>query len=435
MPAQRRRMIVATLVAIAVLALVVVVSNAMISGRRPAAAPLASTSASLLTTAPPSPSVNPSSRAAAPSSALPSAPPKPVVTITAVGDLELGNTPDLPADPEGYLSPVRAALAAPIVFGNLEGTLTDATSRKCPTPTPTPATPSAAASASPTITATPSVTRTKPTTPTPTTPASPTKPPPPPTCFAFRTPPSYAAVLRNAGFTVLNSANNHAHDFGSRGVSDTTAALQAAHIAQTGLPGQIAFVNANGVRVAVIGFAPYATASNLLDAVHAQELIRSAKQQAELVIVYMHTGAEGSNATHVTGTDEQYLGENRGNPQQFAHSAIDAGADLVVASGPHVLRGMEYYRGHLIAYSLGDFAGYHNFATTGTLALSGILRVSLSADGRPATATFTSIRLNASGRPAIDPASAAATLVNQLSAADFGSSAAVIAPSGDITAV
>jgi hypothetical protein len=349
-----------------------------------------------------------------------------VVTITAVGDLELGNTPDLPADPAGYLSPVRAALAAPIVFGNLEGTLTNATSRKCATPTPTPTTTSPAASAPPKSTAKPSGTATPPTS------ASPTKPPPPPTCYAFRTPPSYASVLRNAGFTVLNSANNHAYDFGSRGISDTKAALEAAHIAQTGLPGQVAFVNTNGRRVAVIGFAPYAGANNLLDAARAQELIGSAKQQADLVVVYMHAGAEGSSATHVTGEDERYLGEDRGNPRQFAHMAIDAGADLVLGSGPHVLRGMEYYRGHLIAYSLGDFAGYHNFATTGTLALSGILRVSLAADGRAVEARFTSTLLNSSGRPSVDPRAAAAALVNQLSATDFGASAAIVDSAGNI---
>jgi len=426
MPAQRRRAIIASVVAIAVLALVVVVSNAMISGRRPAAAPATSPPASLPTTAPPSQSAAPvSSPAAAPSSD----PPKPLITITAVGDLELGNTPDLPADPASYLSHVHEALAAPIVFANLEGTLTNATSRKCAPPTPTATPTPTPAATSPSASPKPTATSTSPAAPAS---ASPTKPPPPPTCYAFRTPPSYASVLRNAGFTVLNSANNHAHDFGSRGVADTSAALQAAHIAQTGLPGQVAVVNANGVRVALIGFAPYAGANNLLDTEHAQELISSAKHAADLVVVYMHAGAEGSAATHVTGEDEHYLGEDRGNPQQFAHMAIDAGADLVLGSGPHVLRGMEYYRGHLIAYSLGDFAGYHNFATTGTLALSGILRVSLSADGRAAAANFTSTILSSSGRPALDPRNEAATLMNQLSAADFGTSAARIGPTGTL---
>ena len=231
---------------------------------------------------------------------------------------------------------------------------------------------------------------------------------------------------------MLNSANNHSHDFGPRGVIDTTAALRAAGIAQTGLPGQTAVVDTGGARVAFIGFAPYATTNNLLDDERARQLIASARQSADLVVVYLHAGAEGSAATHVTGDDEWYLGEDRGNAREIAHAAIDAGADLVVGSGPHVLRGMEYYRGHLIAYSLGDFAGYNNFSTTGSLALAGALRVSLDGSGHPTDAHFTSLRLDATGRPAVDPAGAAAQLVNDLSAGDFGASAAHVGASGEI---
>ncbi len=62
--------------------------------------------------------------------------------------------------------------------------------------------------------------------------------------------------------------------------------------------------------------------------------------------------------------------------------AIDAGASLVIASGPHVLRGMQFYRHRLIAYSLGNFAGYDNFSTEGDFGMSVILRVTLSAAGR-----------------------------------------------------
>ena len=97
------------------------------------------------------------------------------------------------------------------------------------------------------------------------------------------------------------------------------------------------------------------------------------------MVVYMHAGAEGSAADHVTGREEYYLGEDRGNPEAFAHMAIDAGASLVIASGPHVLRGMQFYQGHLIAYSLGNFASYGNFATSGDLGMSVILHVTLSA--------------------------------------------------------
>ncbi|MBX6371011.1 MAG: CapA family protein [Acidothermus sp.] len=263
--------------------------------------------------------------------------------------------------------------------------------------------------------------------------ASPTtSPSAPPTCYTFRMPPSYASVLRQAGFTVLNSANNHSHDFGERGSADTTAALRQAGIAQTGLPGQIAVVEVGGVRVAFLGFAPYATANNLLDVDAARRLIAAAHREADLVVVSMHAGAEGAGAAHVTGREERYAGEDRGNPQAFAHAAIDAGADVVVGSGPHVLRGLEYYHGHLIAYSLGNFAGYRNFSTTGVLRLSGILRVSLSDDGSLRAASFTSLVLDGDGRPALDPSHAAADFVNRLSVADFGLQAVLIQGSGNL---
>ena len=68
-----------------------------------------------------------------------------------------------------------------------------------------------------------------------------------------------------------------------------------------------------------------------LPAAHA--LIRQAAKEASVVVVYMHAGAEGSAADHVTGHEEYYLGEDRGNPEAFAHLAIASGASLVIASG------------------------------------------------------------------------------------------------------
>ena len=310
------------------------------------------------------------------------------VTISVVGDTDLGNTPDLPPEPATYLQPVMAALQAPVVFGNLEGTLTDVTDSKCGTDSTQ--------------------------------------------CYAFRNPPSYAHIYRADGFTVMNSANNHSHDFGAQGLTDTTDALTSAGIVQAGLPGQIGLVTVAGTKVAFVDFAPYATVNNLLDFPTAKTLIQQAKGEADLVVVYMHAGAEGTAAEHVTGQEETYVGEDRGNPEAFAHAAIDDGANLVVASGPHVLRGMEYYKGDLIAYSLGNFAGYQNFSTSGTLDLSGVLTVTLSDTGDLTAARFTSLVLSVVGQPSVDASNAAATFVNQLSSADFGATAAAILPSGQI---
>jgi poly-gamma-glutamate capsule biosynthesis protein CapA/YwtB (metallophosphatase superfamily) len=318
--------------------------------------------------------------------------PPATVTITAVGDTMLGSTPDLPPSPGTYLSAVKPALTggAQVVFGNLEGTLTTATSGKC---------------------------------------GSANKPHP--DCFAFRDPPSYARVLKTAGFTVLNDANNHSFDFGAAGQAQTVRSIHAAGLAQTGLPGEITRVKAGRVTVAFVAFAPYPYTASLLDRPAARALIKQARRQAQLVVVYMHAGAEGAAADHVTGREESYLGEDRGNPEAFAHLAIDAGASLVIASGPHVLRGMQFYRGHLIAYSLGNFAGYSNFSVHGTMTMSAILRVTLTSSGRFQRARLYPVQLSSAGHPA--RGGGAVAFVRQLSSADFGRTAARISSAGGIT--
>jgi hypothetical protein len=165
----------------------------------------------------------------------------------------------------------------------------------------------------------------------------------------------------------------------------------------------------------------------------ARALIQKAGRRADVVAVYMHAGAEGGDATHVTGSEEVYAGEDRGNPQAFAHAAVDAGADLVIASGPHVLRGMEFYRHRLIAYSLGNFAGYHNFSGGGNLSLSAILRVTLAGDGSFVDGRLVSTHLDGDGRPTPDASHAAVGMVAGLSRADFGRRAARISARGIIS--
>jgi hypothetical protein len=93
---------------------------------------------------------------------------------------------------------------------------------------------------------------------------------------------------------------------------------------------------------------------------------------------------------------------------------------------------MEFYRGRLIDYSLGDFANYGDFSLSGDLDLSGILHVTLSATGSFVSARFTSIVLRGQGQAFVEPSDAAAHFVNQLSKDDFGGAAALIAPSGAI---
>lgn len=249
-------------------------------------------------------------------------------------------------------------------------------------------------------------------------------------CFVFRASPAWAKTLRHSGFTAFNVANNHALDFGSQGQAETLAALRRARLAYTGLPAQIRYVRAGDLRVALVGCAPYRWAQSLLDVAGTQALVRRAASSADVVVVVLHAGAEGSDAAHVTGAAESYRGEPRGNPEQFAHAMVDAGADLVLASGPHVLRGLEWYRGRLVAYSLGNLASSHTLSSAGVLAESVLLRVQLDARGRFLRGSLVPLRLDASGTPSYDPGHASLALVRTLSHEDFGRRGATIATCG-----
>ena len=309
--------------------------------------------------------------------------PPSVVRFTFTGDIAMVAGPA-----EDYFRSVRKELSGDVVLGNLEGTLTERGTAKCGTGSTD--------------------------------------------CFSFHAPPSYAGVLRSAGFTVMNLANNHAMDYGDVGQQDTVAAVRKAKLLTTGRPGEIAYMKVRGTRIAVLGFAPYPWAQSLLDLPVAEALVRKADRWADLVVVTMHAGAEGSDHQHVRPGNEWFLGENRGNSVAFAHSVVRAGADLVVGSGPHVLRGMEWYRGRLIAYSLGNFVGYRTLNTSGVTGVSGVLHVTLRRDGSWKTGRLDPVTIAGSGMPRPDPDRAALALVRTLSRDDFGKRAMHVSATGSL---
>jgi len=251
-------------------------------------------------------------------------------------------------------------------------------------------------------------------------------------CFAFRGSPEWADMLRRTGFMVMNVANNHAYDYGPSAQQETLRALRRAGLVHQGLPGQITYVRAGKVKVALIGCAPYRWSQSLLDVRGTARLVRRASRHADVVLVYMHAGAEGVGAEHVRGDAESYLGEPRGNARGFAHAMIDAGADLVWASGPHVLRGVEWYHDRVIAYSIGNLAGTDTLSTDGSLSESALLRLTLDATGRFHTGDIVPLRLVDPGTPRLDPGGASISRIRGLSHEDFGPRAIRIASSGRI---
>ena len=207
-----------------------------------------------------------------------------------------------------------------------------------------------------------------------------------PGCYAFLTPAALAPRLADAGFTHLNLANNHSNDFGPPGRSSTDSAFQALGIRLYGPLGSIAI---DSVRhgdsltvVGLIGFTTYPFAYDLLDIERSAAVVDSLRPLVDLLFVTFHGGAEGIGALH-TGEVAESLGpEPRGELRRWAHAVIDAGADAVIGHGPHVLRGIEFYRGIPVFYSLGNFLTYRGFNLKGPLGITAVLQLEYAADHR-----------------------------------------------------
>lgn len=239
-------------------------------------------------------------------------------------------------------------------------------------------------------------------------------------CYAFRAPTSYAATLRDAGFDVLSANNNHAGDFGETGRRATVAALDANDLRHSGPASGVASWQSDGLRIALIAFSTGEGPFRVQDLEGARALVQAADRGHDLVFVSFHGGAEGADATRVPRRVERAYGEDRGDVYAFGHAVVDAGADLVLGHGPHVLRGMEVYRGRLIAYSLGNFASWHGFNLRGPLGVSAVLQVTLAINGVVTAARVIPVVLDPPGIPTPDPDGRAIDVVRRLSQEDFG---------------
>jgi len=151
------------------------------------------------------------------------------------------------------------------------------------------------------------------------------------------------------------------------------------------------------------------------------------------VIVSFHGGAEGTDKQHVPVGGEVFLGENRGNLRAFTHTVVDAGASIVLGHGPHVMRGMELYNGHLIVYSMGNFCTYGWFGLAAETALGEIVEAKLDASGKFISGKINATKQEGRGGPLLDPTGAAIRVVRDLSTADFGTNAPKIADDGTIS--
>ncbi|MEO6391597.1 MAG: CapA family protein, partial [Pyrinomonadaceae bacterium] len=253
-------------------------------------------------------------------------------------------------------------------------------------------------------------------------------------CFAFRVPTRFGRHLKSAGFDVMNLANNHASDFGENGRNSSKKVLEGLGIKHDGADEtDIARLEINGNRISIIGFATNRVSLNLNDIEIASRAVAEEKKNADLVFVSFHGGAEGEGAQHVPRGNEIFLGESRGNLRAFTHAVVDAGADLVIGHGPHVVRAMEVYKDHLIVYSLGNFCTY-GFRLAGATALSMILEAKIGPDGKFLGGKVHAARQIGAGVPSLDPGKVVLGVLRNLSTADFGPSAVKIDADGTISA-
>ncbi len=201
-------------------------------------------------------------------------------------------------------------------------------------------------------------------------------------CYAFRMPERFAAILNEAGFDVLNLANNHIRDFGPAGLQTTRYHLDQLQIPWGGLLDKPTdSLNAKGLKVGFAGFSPNTGTVDINDIDNAVRIVTQLKSTCDIVIVSFHGGAEGAKHQHVTRKSEIFYGENRSNVYEFAHAMIDAGADIIFGHGPHVTRAIEVYKKRFIAYSLGNFATYSRFNLSGPNALTPIIKVYTNKEG------------------------------------------------------
>jgi hypothetical protein len=339
-----------------------------------------------------------------------------------VGDINLGTEtlPDgVPPDSgRGLLDAARPALVGDLVVGNFEGVLADTgTSDKCER-----------------LRAEERPARAR---------RKRTRRPPVdtatvrPGCYAFRTPTTLAPRLVEAGFTHLNLANNHANDYGPAGRASTERILDSLGIRRYGPLGQIAIDTVRRgdsvATVGLIGFATYPFAYDLLDIARSAQVVDSVRPLVDLLVVTFHGGAEGVRALRVPESAESLGHEPRGDLRVWARAVIDAGADAVIGHGPHVLRGIEFYRGRPIVYSLGNFLTYRGFNLDGPLGITGVLQLEFAPDRRLRAARLVPMAQRPRAGPEPDPSAAALELVRRLSVEDFGPSAARIEAGGGIT--
>jgi hypothetical protein len=256
-------------------------------------------------------------------------------------------------------------------------------------------------------------------------------------CYAFATPTWLAPRLKDAGFTHLNLANNHANDYGVDARRHTEATLRGLGLTPYGPVDMVAITpvyrDGRFMLVGLVGFTTYPHSYNLLDLAASQAIVAAVRPLVDVLVVTFHGGLEGAKAVRVPPGLEMLGKEPRGNLRRWTRRMIESGADAVVGHGPHVLRGVEFHQGRPIFYSLGNFVTYRGFNLEGPLGLTTVLRLDLDGQGGWQGARLPSLVQRPLAGVMPDSSGAAVRLLQRVTKLDFPLTGARFAPDGVVT--
>ncbi len=256
----------------------------------------------------------------------------------------------------------------------------------------------------------------------------------PKVCYAFKSPDHYVNYLKDAGFDVMSMANNHSADFGQIGKKNTVKKLEEADIKYAGLlENPYSIFTKDSIVYGFCAFAPNNSTVKINNYKKARSIIKHLDSVADIVIVSFHGGGEGTDFRNLTNKTEHYLGENRGNPIEFAKMTIDAGADIVFGHGPHVTRTIDVYKNRFIAYSMGNFLTYGRFNLRGVKGIAPIIKVRTDTNGEFIEAEIISTKQIGGGIPKLDSENKALKEIINLQKMDFPNSELEFSEDGKVT--
>ncbi len=251
-------------------------------------------------------------------------------------------------------------------------------------------------------------------------------------CYEFGMPDSLVTTLKALNFDLLSFDNNHVSDYGIEGINHTKRKLDSLDLKYGYKKSPILFTR-DSTSFALIPFGTSSVSWRVNNIEQTKKMITKYDTLVDVVIVSFHGGAEGYSAQHTPNHNETFYGEDRGNLILFSHTAVEAGADLILGHGPHVLRGIEVYQKKLICYSMGNFLTHGNISIRGVKGNGVIMDITIdNKTGDFMKGKIIPTKQRPPGIPYLDKNSEAVGLIKSLSEEDFPTSEINVSKTGEL---